>query len=284
MRAPFSWFGGKMFMIKNMLPLIPEHKVYVEGFGGSGALLFAKTPSTVEVYNDLNSGLVHFFRTLRDPELAPKLQEKLFLTPYSREEFFYSREEWMHQEDPVEKARMWFVVARNCFASAFETGGWRRSTGAHSRGMGTVVSAYWSSIEMFPELHNRLLGVQIENVSYDRLIPGYDSRDTFFYFDPPYVLDTRTGGKQYEKEMTNDDHIAFVSNMLTIRGKVMISGYDHEVYAPLVDAGWARIDVDVATTAGLSKAKALEQRLTGERLYGARERRTECLWLNYAIH
>jgi len=268
-------------MIKKMLPYIPEHIVYVEGFGGSGALLFGKPPAKVEVYNDLNSGLVHFYRTLRDPELAPRLQEQLFLTPYSREEFFHSREAWKDQQDPVEKARMWFVVARNCFASSFETGGWRRSTGANSRGMAHVVSAYWSSIEAFPELHNRLLGVQIENLSYEKLIPNYDSKDTFFYFDPPYVLETRTGGKQYEKEMTSDDHFAFISNMLTIRGKVMISGYEHPIYTQLVDNGWTRVDIDVATTAGLSKKRALEQRLTGESVYGARERRTECLWMNY---
>jgi DNA adenine methylase len=228
--------------------------------------------------------LVHFFRTLRDPKLAPQLQEQLFLTPYSREEFFYSREHWEEQEDPVERARMWFVVARNCFASAFETGGWRRSTGAHSRGMGHVVSAYWSSIEMFPELHNRLLGVQIENVPVQQLIPGYDSPDTFFYLDPPYVLDTRSGGKQYAKEMTADDHRAFIAQVQTIRGSVLISGYDHPLYTPLVENGWAKIEIDVATTAGLSKKKALEQRLTGEKMYGERERRTECLWLNYGVH
>lgn len=283
LRSPFSWFGGKTFMIKKMLPFIPTHNVYVEGFGGSGALLLGKPPVDVEIYNDLNSGLVHFFRTLRDPILAPKLQELLFLTPYSREEFFYSRENWQEQEDPVERARMWFVVARNAFASAFETGGWRRSTGAKSRGMAHVVSAYWSSIEMFPELHNRLLGVQIENLSYEKLIPNYDSPDTFFYFDPPYVLETRSGGKQYEKEMTNADHDAFVQNMFTIRGKVMISGYAHSAYTPLEDAGWIREDIDVATTAGLSKKRALEQRLTGEKIYGERERRTECLWMNYRV-
>src|SRR6185369_9224910 len=150
MRAPISWFGGKIFLIKHLLPLVPEHNVYVEGFGGSGALLFAKTPADVEVYNDLNSGLVHFYRVLRNPEQAKKLAERLTLTPYSREEFFHSRNNWELEEDPIERAAMWFYVARNAFASSFETGGWRRSTGASARGMAHVVSAYWSSVELFP--------------------------------------------------------------------------------------------------------------------------------------
>jgi DNA adenine methylase len=281
LRPCFSWFGGKIFLIKHLLPRIPEHAVYVEGFGGSGALLFAKSPATVEVYNDLDSGLVHFYRVLRDPELSKQLAYALTLTPYSREEFFHAKENWPAEEDPVERARMWFTVARNAFASSFETGGWRRSTGATARGMAHVVSAYWSSIEMFPELTQRLQGVQIENVSYDQLIRNYDSPNTFFYFDPPYVLSTRTGGKQYKHEMTLEDHNDFIRNCLSIKGKVLISGYDHEIYKPLTDNGWRRDEIEVATTAGLSKPLALQQRLTGEKVYGNSEKRTEVLWMNY---
>jgi DNA adenine methylase len=46
------------------------HQVYCEVFGGSGALLFAKPPSPLEVFNDLNSGVVNFFQVLRHPEHA----------------------------------------------------------------------------------------------------------------------------------------------------------------------------------------------------------------------
>lgn len=283
LRPAFSWFGGKTFLIKHLLPLVPKHKVYVEGFGGSGALLFAKSPSEVEVYNDINSGLVHFFRVLRNPELSADLATRLTLMPYSREEFFYARENWQEQIDPVEKAALWFYVARNAFASSFETGGWRRSTGASARGMAHVVSAYWSSVESLPELCFRLQGVQIENVDYAQLVRNYDSVDTFFYFDPPYVLDTRSGGKQYAHEFTRDDHRDFIDTVCNTVGKILISGYDHEIYQPLTERGWRKIEIQVSTTAGLSKEKALRQRLTGEKVYGEREKRIECLWLNYEV-
>ena len=69
MRSPIKWFGGKGQMTKKLLPLIPEHVTYVEVFGGGASLLFAKPPSKVEVYNDLNSGLVNFFRVLAAEEL-----------------------------------------------------------------------------------------------------------------------------------------------------------------------------------------------------------------------
>lgn len=68
LRSPICWFGGKGLMVSKLLPLIPPHHIYVEVFGGGASLLFAKEPSPVEVYNDIDSGLVNFFRVLRDPE------------------------------------------------------------------------------------------------------------------------------------------------------------------------------------------------------------------------
>ena len=84
-RAVFRFPGGKFFLVKKLLPLIPPHEVYVEVFGGAANLLFNKPPSKVEVYNDINSELVNFFRVLRDDVKWKILQEKLLLTPYSRE-------------------------------------------------------------------------------------------------------------------------------------------------------------------------------------------------------
>lgn len=47
--------------MKNLiLKYFPQHRIYVEVFGGSAALLFSKRPSDVEVYNDIDSGLVNF--------------------------------------------------------------------------------------------------------------------------------------------------------------------------------------------------------------------------------
>lgn len=58
MRSPIWWFGGKGNMVAKLLPLIPPHRTYVEPYGGGASLLFAKNPSPVEVYNDLNQAVV----------------------------------------------------------------------------------------------------------------------------------------------------------------------------------------------------------------------------------
>jgi DNA adenine methylase len=61
MKTPISYYGGKQSMLKHILPLIPEHKIYVEPFFGGGAVFFGKEPSKVEVINDYNSNVVVFY-------------------------------------------------------------------------------------------------------------------------------------------------------------------------------------------------------------------------------
>lgn len=69
-------------MVANLLKLMPlKHQEYVEVFGGGASLLFAKTPSPLEVYNDLDQGLVNFFRVLRDPETFERFRHAVEATP-----------------------------------------------------------------------------------------------------------------------------------------------------------------------------------------------------------
>lgn len=66
MKAPFAYFGGKTGMARLLVSLMPAHRVYIEPFFGSGAVLFAKPPAVHEVVNDIDGALVNFFRVLRD--------------------------------------------------------------------------------------------------------------------------------------------------------------------------------------------------------------------------
>lgn len=79
-------------MVKKLLPLVPKHRIYVEVFGGGASLLLAKEPSLVEVYNDLDAGLVNMFRVIRDPDLFAEFHRRVQLIPYSRGEFYRYRE------------------------------------------------------------------------------------------------------------------------------------------------------------------------------------------------
>lgn len=98
------YFGGKWRLAKWIISHFPAHNCYVEPYGGGGSVLLRKEPSPFEVYNDLDSGLVSFFRLLR--ERPEDLIRAIELTPYSREEFMRAYE---HSEDPLESARRLFV-------------------------------------------------------------------------------------------------------------------------------------------------------------------------------
>ena len=62
MRAPFAYYGGKMGMAKLIVSLMPEHRVYIEPFFGSGAVFFAKPPVMHEIVNDLDDAVVAFLQ------------------------------------------------------------------------------------------------------------------------------------------------------------------------------------------------------------------------------
>jgi len=62
----FPYIGGKYNLLKALLPLVPEHHIYVEVFGGAANLLLNKPPSPVEVYNDIDGDVVNLFLVIWD--------------------------------------------------------------------------------------------------------------------------------------------------------------------------------------------------------------------------
>lgn len=279
MRAPFSWFGGKMALSKYILPYIPEHNTYVEVFGGSGAILFAKDKSPLEIYNDIDSGLVNFYRVLRDPVKSKELQELLELSPYSREEY-YENKAGLDESDisDVELARRWFSVIKQAFNASMRAG-WKRSTHAGPSGSNASTRPWVNTIAMFPEFHERFKEVQVEHSDFRDIFKNYDSENTLFYLDPPYVLDTRTAGKQYRFELVDQDHVDFIDTVLSARGKCLISGYNHHLYDRLLEHGWSKKEFKVKALADHSIAESRAARLDGTTYEKAE--RTECLWMNY---
>lgn len=85
LRPPFSYPGSKSRSIDKILPHLPYTGVYIEPFGGSAAVLLARRPSKLEVFNDRYAGVVAFYRCIRDNNLMCQLCERLDLTIHARE-------------------------------------------------------------------------------------------------------------------------------------------------------------------------------------------------------
>ena len=270
--APLTYFGGKDWLIREIYRYIPPHKTYVELFAGSAKILFAKSPSRMEVINDLDSGLINFYRVLRDPNKYLELQKLAGLTPYSREEFAHCKKHWNEYQDDVKRAWAWFVVARQARNGLMDSG-WASESNPVAKRMAKNVSRWLSAIQHLPEFHERLMGVQVENRDFRSIIPKFDRPDTWFYADPPYVWSTRSSGK-YACEMSDGDHLELVTLLLNLKGMCLLSGYRHAIYEPLELMGWRREEFEVF----VNSAKVIETEGKGGK--GTRPKRIECLWLN----
>ena len=161
-------------------------KTYIEPFGGSGAVLFAKEPSKVEVYNDLYSDLVTFYRVLRNPKTYKALVMFLENSPYSRELFRESKEALANEGlSAVERAGHFFILIRQSFSGL-------RTNWSTAGKIGKPKSTpYRYAIDRLPEVHAHLRNVHIEHKDAIECIKHYASEQSLVYCDPPYVLTTR---------------------------------------------------------------------------------------------
>jgi DNA adenine methylase len=275
--AAFPYFGGKAApRIRNkILELLPVHTAYVEPFGGAASILLSKPPSPIETYNDINGGVVGFFRVVSDPVLFHHLQLRLALLPVSRELYGHALLNWEDCQDPVERAALWYVVARQSFGGMFG-GSWGTVVGSSSAGRAQTVSSWIHGTARLGDIHARMRGVQIEHADWRRILDRYDGPGYLAYVDPPYVLSTRKGGG-YANEMTDADHQDLVRALMSYQGAVVLSGYASPLYHPLEAAGWSRHDVDVCcSAAGRTRSNGLKG--AGQVL--ANQRRVESIWTN----
>lgn len=228
MNSPIKYYGGKTYMtdiIKNHFP--KQYNVYVQGFGGGASLLFSKNQEKCQIYNDLGKNVYSLFKTLSDKEMFLQLKQKLDLTYYSydlRKQFKQKLKE--DNLSLLQRAYCFIYVNRSSFNGV---GGFSTNL-ITRRNMSKSVSDYLSMIDYLPQIHNRLSSVIVENRDIFELIPKYDSKETFFYLDPPYVHETRSSTTSYEQQMTNEQHEQLIDLINNSKGMFLISGYYHPIY------------------------------------------------------
>ncbi len=227
-RIVFGWYGGKFSHLDWLLPLLPSCHHYCEPFSGSGAVLLNRKPSPVETYNDIDGDVVNFFRVLRDKH--EELIRAIALTPFSREEYHIAIHGGTCGITDVEQARRFYIRARQTRTGLAQTaslGRWANCKHSSRAGMSGVVSRWLGGIDALDDIAQRLLRVQIENRPAVDVIRLYDSPETLFYCDPPYLHATRGDAKAYGFEMDEEQHREFAEVVNQCRGMVAVSGYQH---------------------------------------------------------
>ncbi|GHT14057.1 DNA methyltransferase [Bacteroidia bacterium] len=263
----FGWYGGKFSHLDWLLPQLPECLHYCEPFAGSGAVLLNKTPSPVETYNDIDGEVVNFFKVLREEKDA--LIEQIALTPFSREEFGRACE--LNPElSNLERARRFYIRARQVRTGLAQTasiGRWANCKNTSRAGMSGVVSRWLGGVEQLDFIAERLLRVQIENRPAVDVIKLYDSKETLFYCDPPYIHETRGDTKSYGYEMDNSAHKKLAETLNSVEGLVAISNYECELMDELYPSKkWTKIY-------GIEKT-----------IHSTKDVRQEILWVNYNLN
>lgn len=238
----FGWYGGKFSHLDFLAPLIPDDAThFCDVYGGSAAVLMNVGPFPVETYNDVDSELVNFFQTLRNQ--GPKLIKAIGLTPFSREELARACEPAAGLTK-LERARRFYVRARQTRTGLAQTsseGRWAHCVLTSRAGMAGAVSRWLGSVEGLAEIAQRLQRVQIENAPAVEVIRRYDTDDTVFYLDPPYVHSVRGDASAYGFEMTDDEHAELSGVLHAVRGRAVLSGYRTDLYDDLY-ADWRRED------------------------------------------
>jgi DNA adenine methylase len=279
--APFWWFGGKGNLARWIIGYLPRGHTYVEPFAGAASVFWhLPEPYPVEVLNDIDGRIVNLYRVLQDREKFRELLHRLVWTPYSRAEFARALATLRDPEaDEVSRAWAFFVAQNQGFGGkAGSVGDWGRSLTASNRGMSERTNAWRGRLKLLTYWHQRLSRVQIDFVDGIDAIRYWDTPDTVFYVDPPYVLDTRVDKEVYANEMTLDDHRRLVETLLQVKGKVVLSGYDHPVYRPLEEVGWVKL---ARKTTCHATGRTRSSGIIGEGSARAKVPRVEVLWVNH---
>lgn len=263
---PIKYHGGKHYLAKRIIEMMPKHTHYVEPYAGGLAVLWAKSyEGFSEVVNDLNGELINFWRTLAEPSMFKLLRRAAEGTPFSQE--IFREAEHCDSDNPVDRALAFFIRARQSrqgLGKSFATLSRTRTR----RGMNEQVSSWLTALEGLPEVHDRLKRVVICNMDAVALIAQQDDKHTFFYCDPPYLAVTRSADKSYRYEMSKSQHLELLNVLANIKGKFVLSGYSSLMYERWADKHGIRCEqIMIDNKASSAKVK---------------EMKTECLWYNYA--
>jgi DNA adenine methylase len=215
MTGPLAYIGGKRRLAPTLVDLLPPHTTYVEPFAGGAQVLFHKSPSKVEVLNDLNGEVVNFFRVCQfhHEELIR------YLTHIVVSRRLY---ELFQRQDPttltdVQRAARFLYLQKASFGGK-----------VRQQNYGYRVSDMTFDPTQLPDrlraVSARLARVQLECWPYERVLERFDRPTTVFYCDPPYV-----GFRLYPQNFADQDFHVLAERLKKLRGKFLLSINEHPV-------------------------------------------------------
>lgn len=264
MNGPLKYHGGKHYLAKQIISLMPPHLHYCEPYFGGGAVLFEKQHvDTSECVNDLDGELINFWRVIADVGDFALFKRIIDAVPFSESHWAEAR--ILKGGDVVQRAVAFFIRCRQSLAGRMDVFA-PLSRNRVRCGMNEQSSAWISAVNGLERVHGRLKRVVILGPKDAiEVIQKQDCINTLFYLDPPYLDETRTAPDVYNYEMTTAQHVLLLDTVNQVKGKVMLSGYESQIYNDML-VDWNKHTFEVANNAAGGKNK---------------RRMVEVLWCNY---
>lgn len=260
-KTPITYYGGKLNLLKEILPLIPEHRIYTEAFFGGGAVFFAKDPSESEVINDTYNLAIVFYQQAKTNFKA--LKHKIESTLFARRSYMKAKYICENANLYSKLFQAWaFFIGTNCGFSC-QIGSWGYDK------YGKRVKAFLNKKIAFDDsIAKRLEHTQIENNDALTVIKSRDSVDAFHYVDPPYI-DSNQG---HYGGYTKSHYKNLLETLANVKGKFLLSSYPSKLLTKYTKKyGWQTKVFDKP----LSAKKAVKGK--------SRDRKIEVLTANYPL-
>lgn len=212
-QGAFKSPGGKFRLCKKLVPLIPEHKTFVEAFCGGAQVFFHKSRSDEEVLNDINPDLIFAYRFIKN--MDEKDQEWL-----EKQHWVISRahvRKVFEREPKTPRERFYRIAYLN------KSNYWGRTDRVEGIRWGPKGEGYKIQlVDRLPQIKERLQGVKLVNRDWQDVIQDFDSKDAFFYLDPPYPSHWPSDGQRGvgSKFFKEDDLIPALKK---IKGRFLMS-------------------------------------------------------------
>ena len=105
--------GGKFYLASKIIELFPQHKCYVEVFGGGAHVLFQKNQSAIEVYNDIDKNLYALFKIMSNPKLYKEFVRKISKLIIMRDIFNEFKIKIENDLSLIDRAVIFYYLSRN---------------------------------------------------------------------------------------------------------------------------------------------------------------------------
>ncbi|MEJ7933671.1 DNA adenine methylase [Sphingobium sp. AN558] len=210
-----GYIGGKRNLAKRLVSIIDQvpHDSYAEPFVGMGGIFLRRTRKPrAEAINDVSGDVANFFRILQ--EHYPYFLDMLRWRVASRAEFERLRALPADRLTDLQRAARFLYLQRLAFGGKVQG----RAFGVDRRN-----GARFNVTKLEPmlaDIHERLAGVVVEQLSYGDFIRRYDGEGALFYLDPPYWGCEKDYGQDV---FSRADFDQLAGQLAAMRGRFILS-------------------------------------------------------------